>query len=280
MYKTRTFQGKKIYNYELFQMDVEANLPAMLSKKPADDMNVLLVGAWHGDEIRSFLKWPNSKIWAFEPNPTNFKYLKERYSNNPRVKCFDYACGEENGSAILYEANITGNDSLLKIKEDAHIKLEKTHNVQVRRLDSIAELKNIHIDLLWIDAQGFELPILKGAIPLLANTSSLFLEINEDDRTYNEATTSGNLRSFLEQKGFRVAHQENDGTGESGSALFITNKISTNAYDSENAVEERTVKALENRSGEIVFTKNPLYKILSRTLPSSFKAKLKKILSL
>lgn len=277
MYKTRTFLGKPFYHYELFQMDIEDNLPQILSKTNGEKINILVVGAWRGDEIQSFLKYPNIHIWAFEPNPTNFNYLQKRYGTNPNVTCLNIACGAEDGTLPLYEANITGNDSLLAIQDTAHIQTKKVHTVKVKKLDSIPELKDIMIDMLWVDVQGYELPVLQGATNMLPHIQSMFLEINEDERTYVGATLSGSLGNFLTEHGFYNAHQENDEANGGGSGFFLNKNIKTNFFTDTVTLEKRVSASLEMRRKKIGLSKNPLYR-WSQILPTPLKVWIKKIL--
>ncbi|HZS43078.1 MAG TPA: FkbM family methyltransferase [Candidatus Paceibacterota bacterium] len=271
-YPTLKLREREIPNYEIFQWDIEDNLPQIIGGKRS---NVIVVGAWRGEEIISFLKWPNPNIWAFEPNPHNFHYLKENYKKNKEVHCFNWACGETNGVTNLYEANITGNDSLLEIRESERIKIKKIHKVEVRRLDSIESLAGRDFDLLWIDAQGFELPILKGAGSLLNQTKALFLELNEDDRTYKESTRALDLETFLKEKGFYNAHQEKHDETGSGLALFLRHEIKTTFFDQQN-IDLRIKSLIENRRQFIFIPTNPFFRFLRKLLPEKIKNKIKR----
>ncbi len=278
MYTEQTFLGKTFYRGHLFQIDIEDHFPAILSKGKDDEINILVVGAWHGDEIQSFLKFKNVHIWAFEPNPTNFNYLQKRYQNNKNVTCLQVACGEDAGDLPLYEATITGNDSLLEIKESNRIQLKDVHMVRVKRLDSIPEILDKKIDLLWIDAQGYELPILKGAEKIMANIQSMFLEVNEDDRTYKGTTIFSNLISFLEEKGFYIAHKEIDPKDRTGNAFFLRKTILSEFFNDQVAYRKRLSISLENRRRSIIVTNSFMYHLGSRIMPTPLRAFIKKVL--
>jgi hypothetical protein len=192
------------------------------------------------------------------------------------VTCLNVACGEKDGVLPLYEANLTGNDSLLPIKDNAHIQTTKIHTVKVKKLNSILELQNIVIDMLWVDVQGYELSVLKGAKNILYNVQSMFLEINES--AYIGATVSNQLEDFLNDNGFYNAHQETYGPKENGSAFFLNKKIKTNFFKNRKNLEKRIDRSLEERRKIIILTKNFLYHWFSILLPTSLKVHIKKIL--
>ena len=167
-YKELNLFGESFDPGELIQIDTEKNVHVMLGVSPSQIYNVVVVGAWRGNEVASFLKYPNAHIYCFEPNETNYEHLIDRWKGNSRVTCYKVACAAFDGESTLNEANLTGNDSLLSISNEPEsvLKLIKTHTIKTVRLDSVKELAGKNIDLLWADVQGYELEVLMGA-PLL-----------------------------------------------------------------------------------------------------------------
>jgi len=96
-------------------------------------------------------------IYAFEPN----ERVRECFVENTlpfkdKVKVFNVALGNEAGFAWLdIEEENTGNTRIW-IDDETPLK-----TVEVRTLDSF-ELKDI--DYIKIDVEGFELPVLQGAV--------------------------------------------------------------------------------------------------------------------
>ena len=96
-------------------------------------------------------------IYAFEPN----EKVRECFVENTlpfkdKVKVFNVALGNEAGFAWLdIEEENTGNTRIW-IDDETPLK-----TVEVRTLDSF-ELKDI--DYIKIDVEGFELPVLQGAV--------------------------------------------------------------------------------------------------------------------
>ena len=73
-----------------------------------------------------------------------------------KVTVYNVALGKENGKALLdIEEDNTGN-TRIKVVNETDLK-----TIEVRTLDSF-ELKNI--DYVKIDVEGFELPVLQGAV--------------------------------------------------------------------------------------------------------------------
>ncbi len=235
---TNTFRYKELHidgllfdPGELIQIDVEKNIEKMLGLQPEKVKNIIVVGAWRGNEVASFLRYPNAMIYCFEPNETNFQHLFDRWGNNKRVMCFKQACASFDGESELHEANLTGNDSLLAIKHDSKngLKLIKTHTIQTVRLDSVKELVGKEIDLLWADTQGYELEVLSGAPELVKRTKALFLEVYKNNVDYEQAAPYAEVMEFLDRQGFSTTAEGLDKNG-GGNALFLNSKIDTNAF--------------------------------------------------
>ena len=68
--------------------------------------------------------------------------------------------------------------------------------VETVSLDSIKKFSNIYIDALKIDAQGNELPILKGATSLLKHVFLIEIESGLH-KNYENETTFSELYPFL-----------------------------------------------------------------------------------
>lgn len=110
-------------------------------------------------------KYPNSKIFAFEPHPKCFLELsllkiKNFYpiqialgSTVGNFTLFDRADIDDSTHASLYEGVI----------KEIHHQRTSTYEVSVNTLDLVAESLGIeYIDLLKIDTEGNELSILQG----------------------------------------------------------------------------------------------------------------------
>ena len=96
-------------------------------------------------------------IYAFEPNERVREcFIENTLPFKDKVKVFNVALGNESGFAWLdIEEENTGNTRIW-VDDETPLK-----TVEVRTLDSF-ELKDI--DYMKIDVEGFELPVLQGAV--------------------------------------------------------------------------------------------------------------------
>lgn len=104
------------------------------------------------------------QVHCFEPVPAYFDRLQRLVELNPEHSITPNceAAGEEPGSCTIYVTREPGqNTMVLAYKSGPEV--ISTLKVPVVRLDSYLAERNIsRISLVKIDAEGFELPILKG----------------------------------------------------------------------------------------------------------------------
>jgi hypothetical protein len=189
------------------------------------------------------------------------------------------ACAAFNGEASLNEASLTGNDSLLPIKNDSKtgLKLVKVHKIKTVRLDDVEELKNKHINLLWADTQGYELEVLSGALELLQRTSSLFLEVYKNNMDYQGGATYASVISFLKEKGFYIVAEGIDKNNIGGNAFFLKNDLKTTAFI-QDIYENRIKNSLqEGVRKKYLLTFKPI-QLLAVYTPIKLKTFIRKIL--
>jgi len=200
--------------YDAIQSDVECNFHLALGKTPEEIKNVCVVGAHHGYEIIRMLQvYPNCVFYAFEPYPDHFSRLiswdigrlvsqgdmiKGDYDN--RFVCINKAVSNKRGEVDFFELDLGGSGSILKYKDGVDgLSIKEKITVEATTLQE--ELGDLDIDLLWVDVQGAELEVLKGAD--LSKCKSLFLEIRitEFDRLKR-------LKENLQQPHWRISNLE------------------------------------------------------------------------
>ena len=181
---------------------------------------VLDVGAYTGETAEWFSGlFPNAIIWAIEPFPESFQALK--LISNPRVKAFQFAATEFNGSAELYVNAITHTNSLYSLNPESldsvdisrrresapDTRLDFTsHRVEIpaRSLDTFARHEGIQdVDLLKVDVQGAELEVLRGAQELLPRTRAIMVEVSLYDY-YTSSSSIGGVEEILQPHGFSL----------------------------------------------------------------------------
>lgn len=161
-----------------------------------DDLAVVLpgnaplcfdIGANKGQTIellRSIYKQP--VIHAFEPASTTFAALKNQ-APGTSVYLHQLAFGEQVGVAEFRNYQQSELSSFLPMNPDkaenlfAEEAVVSIESVRVDTLDNFCTTHHIdHIDLLKIDTQGFELPVLRGGANLLGQgkVKAVLLELN------------------------------------------------------------------------------------------------------
>ena len=145
-------------------------IKALIEGLVADDI-AIDVGANKGGYLWSLSRAvPQGRVFAFEPQPLFYTYLKkvcpQAFLRNVQVEPF----GLSDRAGVLMLA-IPGSDptSPAASFEEA-VKTREPHQsyeVQVTTLDSYFEKISGHVGAIKIDVEGHELAVLKGAVNLL-----------------------------------------------------------------------------------------------------------------
>lgn len=118
-------------------------------------------------------EFPNSQIFAFEPNENTYIQLKATVGNS--VKCINIGLGaeEETAKIFTYADNLTSSHA--SIYNEVFSTFHKRDclnesDIKLTTLDLFCEREKVSkIDFLKIDTEGNELNVLKGARKMLAN---------------------------------------------------------------------------------------------------------------
>ena len=172
------------------------------------------VGANRGQTISWFRPlFPEARILAFEPLPKPFAELCRLADADGNVQAENFGLGDAAGQFTIYENSVDTTSSLLK--NSATIEhYAPTHMVQpkggatvdIQRLDEYCNTKKIEsIDVLKIDAQGYESRILEGCGELLNpfNIRALYLELMFVP-FYQDQCWGGELVEKLRARGYRL----------------------------------------------------------------------------
>jgi FkbM family methyltransferase len=154
---------------------------------------VVQVGACDGvenDPLRFLLLKGRARAILVEPNPFAFTRLQKTYAGVPNVTLIQAAIGEHDGEVDFYRAktpDLRGpedealqyasfyREHLLKCNVEPH-QIERI-TVSARSLSSlIAELGLEQIDLLQIDAEGFDGAVVRMALKLPVKPSCINFE--------------------------------------------------------------------------------------------------------
>ncbi len=216
--------------YAFVQDDLIQNLPAYLGVRASDIRRIVIVGAWHGEEVGEMLeRFPSCRFLLLEPSRGAFTQLSRQFGTNSRVQCLQVAAAGTDGSTLFHETNLAGNGSLLPLAQLGEttflvpgVKEIDAYTVKTVRLDSLPELQDGEpIDCLWVDVQGFELPVLQGATGVLGCVQVAFIEVATDRRSYEGATSFVDLNPWMSRHSFRLASLGTDPVNGQGNAMWL-----------------------------------------------------------
>jgi FkbM family methyltransferase len=162
--------GVYLASTERFGIELELDLHRLTALDPI--RTIFDVGANFGQTACRFASaFPHADILSFEPVPDSFGRLVEATRDNHRVTRFNLALGDVPGMVQMNLTNSPGSNSIVQVGSAS-----KVIDVQVETVDRIADQSSIvMIDLLKIDVEGYELPVLTGASRFLSEGRIRFI---------------------------------------------------------------------------------------------------------
>ena len=164
--------------------------------------------------------FPEAELYAFEPVPGSFQTCLDNKNKlapeyRDRISIYNVAVGESNQEITFHEVDDTGSDhnvgasSKYKFIPGLNGSFFNKHwnqreiKVQQVTLDSWRKENNIGaIDLLWVDAQGGELDVFKGAVETLREVKVILTEVGLE-AYYQGQSLKPQIDEFLKSQGFR-----------------------------------------------------------------------------
>lgn len=143
-------------------------------------MNVLDVGANMGYYTVKFASkvGPTGRCLSFEPNPEVYSVCLENIKINGlsgNTSLYTFALGDQEGVAVLTRSNSNMASANLIGEQNADYSVK----VDVKRLDDVIP-QNLVVDMIKLDAEGYEKKILDGAIKTLRRSPecAIVIEVN------------------------------------------------------------------------------------------------------
>lgn len=173
------------------------------------------VGAHIGQTAARFAAaFPRAHVYSFEPDPRSFAQLRAVADEVGRIDAVNAAVGDINGEATFFVHKFDQTNSLLKAAPGAHqylvdpsgLALQSEVKVPVLTLDHFCADRGIdRIDLLKLDAQGYELRILDGARQLLDRLAVplIYVEVCFV-RFYEHQPLFPEIYQYLFDRGYRL----------------------------------------------------------------------------
>jgi 2-O-methyltransferase len=199
-----------------------ASLPALLG---TSQPTILEIGCNDGTETNKFLQLfgRGTKLYAFDPEPRAIKRFREQVTD-PRVQLFELAISDRDGTTEFYMsdgapaepglANICPDGwdqsgSIRKPKEHLKqfpwCKFENKIIIATKTLDTWCREHQVdNIDFMWVDVQGAEVDLIRGAQSALQRTRFLYTEYSNKEAYEGQI----NLRQLLRLlPDFEVVHR-------------------------------------------------------------------------
>jgi FkbM family methyltransferase len=195
-----------------------------LGRDPLADFRTILgneiacvfdVGAHVGQTAERFAAaLPRARIYSFEPEPSSFRQLRKVSGRIRRIEATNAAVGDTDGDRSFFVNAFDQTSSLLKpaagasqyLLDTAGLTPQSEITVPVVTLDRFCAERGIgRIDVLKLDAQGYELRILDGARMLLDRlaVSLVYLEVCFV-RIYQGQPLFPEVYQYLFERGYRL----------------------------------------------------------------------------
>ena len=208
-YRPYRFAGGRIYlNLHESEMMVERALGQyevrkrrLIERLLRPGMSFVDAGANKGDFtlIAARLVGDGGAVFSFEPEPINFQWLERSIALNEyrNVRAYNVALGDTEGPVQLHLGPLSGQNTLVAgIYEEFGAK-----TVMTRTLDSVLrEIDRPKIDMIKIDVEGWELPVLRGALDTIRSNGQAVVLLDLHPQLGADVPAVGSL---LRSLGFR-----------------------------------------------------------------------------
>lgn len=205
---------------EYFVLDI-------IKRKIPSNPVIIEAGAHIGSDSGRFAQiWKDAKIYAFEPVPSVYSQLVKNTSTYNNIKTIPLALSNTNGITKMFVSSgrSDASSSLLAPKQhlEVHpdVQFNETIFVETITLDDFCLNNNIsHIDFMWLDMQGYELPMLMASKKMISNITLIYSEVSLIE-TYEGVSTYQKYKEWMDGAGFKV-YKEYFPWKDMGNVLFV-----------------------------------------------------------
>lgn len=146
----------------------------------AKDVKVIVdIGANLGAASVFFsLNYPEARVYSLEPQKFPFEILTRNTSFYPNAKVFNTGLFDSDRESPLY---LSWVDNATASIGSSWLNTEKTETIKLRDAAGWAQEQGItSIDILKIDTEGCEIPVLSRLAPLIPRTQVIYVEYHSD----------------------------------------------------------------------------------------------------
>jgi FkbM family methyltransferase len=198
----------------MLQID-KKNLFHILKELLPRNPTIIEGGAFIGnDTLRMARNWPDGTIYAFEPIPEIFKHLYHNTKYYQNIYPIQLALGNHDGPSLFWPAQNPKKNkspsqagSLLPPKERLTWSditfLEPIEIPTITLASWLTEQEIDEIDFLWLDLQGYELPVMQASEKIIRQIPFIYTEVHFVE-AYQGQAQYHELKKWLESVGFTM----------------------------------------------------------------------------
>jgi FkbM family methyltransferase len=158
--------------YTRFKLRNDRDEIEILTKVVQEGSSVLDIGANIGfyAKVLSRLTGNTGRVYCFEPDSVNFRYLKKNTAGLSNVTLFHKAVSSGNGTLKVYRSKLLNVDHRTYPVNN----YDSVEEIQAVSIDQLLRSEVIaRVDVIKIDIQGYELEAFKGMKQLLTGSDHL-----------------------------------------------------------------------------------------------------------
>ncbi len=167
--------------------------------------------------LAASLVGPKGMVYAFEPEPQNFKDLKENTADYDNVRRFQFALGDKETKArFFFNSDNDGGHALYDVRVyTCNVKSKEnpiSFEVDVKKLDDVLEDEDLsRLRLVLFDVEGAEHSVLKGAINTIVDNLVPYIITEMNNSGLAQCNTSQmSLRSYMRVYGYEAYLMHDD----------------------------------------------------------------------
>lgn len=188
------------------------------------------------ESIQLSQAFPNARVIAFEPNPTQFKICQEASKSYPNIEVYEYACSDREDIVDFWLVNENVGASSILEPGDEFIDAGWQYNykpctytkipgIQVKRIDAVLTAIGIDkVDVVWMDVQGNELKALQGMGEFIDDVKIMQTEAALVPY-YKGHATKDELETWIAQQGFTTRFLETRDQHKFGESDLICTRL-------------------------------------------------------
>jgi FkbM family methyltransferase len=162
------------------------------------------IGAHVGDWTKECLKfYPDANYYLFEPQKDLCSIIESEFGFNKNVELFNVGVGNQNGELDFTLHKRKDSSTFRFTSEEANKSGFEQIKIPIVSLDAFIAKNGLPFpNILKIDAEGFDLEVLKGTINILSKVDVVFIEVGiVNNKIENSALK---VMSFMNKYDFRL----------------------------------------------------------------------------